>query len=422
MTLDTTTFASMLKQHYAPGVVQNIAYSENRGWAAIGKADGRNKLAGGSAWVQPIGTALVGGGSSTFSTANSFTAGNSTYGAYTVPRAKHYRVPKIDNELIEATLTGSEDAFEKATLEVDKGIRSEANYLNFRMYRSRGGAIGRLTNTGFATAVMTMNDPAALFAVQANDVLQLSATDGTSGVVRAGSLTVLSVQYPTQSNAVGSITLTGNIVAGVAGVVANDYVFLNGDFGGAPAGFADYIPDNTTDAATTLYGLVRSTDTRLAGAIVSGVNQSVYELITDMLTATSMYGGETNGKRTIFISPFGIGDLVKQLDGKWTVQQASGFDGNKLASVGYRSVEFNMFGLEAQLIVDRMCPVNRLYGVDLDDWLYFHAGAAPQFLLQKQTGQILKPSETSDAWECRIGEYGNYVTSAPHKNVVGIRS
>ena len=122
------------------------------------------------------------------------------------------------------------------------------------------------------------------------------------------------------------------------------------------------------------------------------------------------------------ISPFGIGDLVKQLDGKWTVQQASGFNGDKVASVGYRSVEFNMFGLEAQLIVDRMCPVNRLYGVDLDDWLYFHAGAAPQFLLQKQTGQILKPSETSDAWECRIGEYGNYVTSAPHKNVVGIRS
>ena len=420
MTLDTTTFASMLKQHYAPGVVQNISYSENRGWAAIGKA--RHKSAGGSGYVQPIGTALVGGGSSTFATANNFTSGNSTYGAFTVTRAKHYRVPKIDNELIEATLTGSEDAFEKATLEVDKGIKAESNWLNFRMYRSKGGAIGRMTNTSFATAVMTVDDPAALFAVQKNDVLQLASTDGTSGAVRSGSVTVLSVQFPSQASGTGSITLTGNIVAGVSACAANDYVFLSGDFGLAPAGFADYIPDTTAGAATTLFGLDRSVDNRLGGAIVDGTNSSVYELITDMLTATSMYGGTTNGMRTIFVSPFAVGDLVKQLDGKWSVQQAAGFNGEKCAQVGYDAVEFSMMGLRAQLIIDRMCPVNRIYGVDLDDWCFFHAGAAPQFLLQKQTGQILKPSESSDAWECRIGEYGNFVTSAPHKNIVGKRS
>lgn len=422
MTLDTTTFASMLKQHYADGVVLNLAYSENPGWAAIGKDNARSKLVGGSTYVQPIGTALVGGGSSTFAIANAFTAGNSTFGAFSVPRAKHYRVPKIDNELIEATLTGNEDAFGKATDEVDRGIRAEANYLNFRLYRSRGGAIGRMTNTGFATAVMTVDDLAAVHAVQAGDVLKLASTDGTSGATRAGSLTVASVQFPTKSNAAASITLTGNISAGVAAAAANDYIFLDGDFGLAPTGFADYIPDTSGGAATTLHGLVRSVDTRLGGALVDGTSSTVYELITDMLTATSAYGGMTRGSRTIFINPFAIGDLVKQLDGKWGIQQASDFNGEKSARVGYKSIEFSMMGLEAQLIIDRMCPSNRLYGVDLDDWAFFHSGKAPAFLLQKQTGSILKPSETSDAWECRIGEYGNFVTSAPHKNIVGTRS
>ena len=97
-------------------------------------------------------------------------------------------------------------------------------------------------------------------------------------------------------------------------------------------------------------------------------------------------------------------------------------NGEKLASIGYKAVKFSLMGLEAQLILDRMCPVNRLYAVDLDDWAFLHAGAAPAFLLQKQTGSILKPSETADAWECRIGEYGNFVTSAPHRNIVGKRS
>lgn len=425
MTLDTTTFASMLKQHYAPGVVMNIAYSENPTWAALGKTDARSKMAGGSTYVQPIGTSLVGGGSSTFSTANAFTAGNSNYGAFSVSRASHYRIPKISNELIEATLTGSEDAFEKATTEIDKAIASEANYLNFRAYRSRGGAIGRMTNTGFATTVMTVDDPAALFAVQAGDVLKLASTDGTSGATRAGSLTVSSVQYPSLTGGVvgtASITLTGNISAGVAAAAANDYIFLDGDFGLAPAGFADYIPDTTGGAATALFGLTRSADTRLGGAIVDGTSQSVYELVTDMLTATSWYGGATRGSRTIFISPFAVGDLVKQIDGRWGIQQAADMNGGKTAQVGYRSVEFSMMGLEAQLVIDRMCPVNRLYMVDLDDWTYFHAGAAPAFLLQRQTGNILKPSETIDGWEARIGEYGNFVTKAPHKNVVGKRS
>ena len=419
MTLDPNAFASMLKQHYASGVVQNLAYSENPGWAAIGKQ--RRQTAGGSAYVQPIGTSLVGGGSSTFSTANAYTANQSNFGAFTVPRIKHYRVPKIDNELIEATLTGSEDAFEKATDEVDRGIKAEANWLNFRLYRSRGGAIGRMTNTGFATTAMTVDDPAALFAVQPGDVLKLASTDGTSGATRAGSLTVAGVTFPSQSGATATITLTGNISAGVAAAAANDYIFLDGDFGLAPAGFADYIPDTAGGAATALFGLTRSVDNRLGGAIVDGATSSMYELITDMLTATAFFGGATTGMRTIFASPFAAGDLVKQLDGKWTVQQASGMNGEKLASIGYKAVKFSLMGLEAQLILDRMCPVNRLYAVDLDDWAFLHAGAAPAFLLQKQTGSILKPSETADAWECRIGEYGNFVTSAPHRNIVGKR-
>lgn len=418
MTLDPTTFANMLKVHYARGKIMNVAYDGNKAFAMMKK---KGAYVGGASYDQPVGTALVGQGSSTFATANAATTNNSTFEKFSVPFTSHYRVPKIDNGLIQRTLTGSEDAFERALLETDRGIQAEGNWINFRIYRSRGGAIGRMTNTGFATAVMTVDDAAALYAVQKNDVIKLASTDGTSGAVRAGSLTVLSVQYPTQGSTAGSITFTGNISAGVAAAAANDYIFLDGDFGLAPAGFADYIPDNSTAAATALYGFTRSGDNRLGGAIVDGTNMSVFELITDMMTASLQYGG-TEGSRTLFCNPFATGDLVKQLDGKWMITQACDMKGAKIADVGFNSVRFNMFGMEATLVLDRMCPVKRIYSVDMDDWTMLHAGAAPAFLLQQQTGNILKPSETIDGWECRIGEYLNFSTSAPHKNAVGIRS
>lgn len=419
MTLDPTTFANMLKVNYAKGKILNPAYRNNRALMALKK---KGVYAGGSTYDQPVGTALVGQGSSTFATANAATTNNSTHEKFAVPYVSHYRVPKIDNGLIQRTLRGDTTSFEKALDETDKGLEGEGNWLNFRIYRGRGGSIGKIAaGSTVTTAIMTVDDPAALFAVQKNDVLQLAATDGTSGAVRAGTITVLSVQHPTKSNATATITFTAAIDAGIVAAAAGDWIFLNGDFGLAPTGFSDYIPDNSTDAATTLHGFVRSGDNRLGGAIVDGTNSSVYELIVDMMTATMQYGGEEGG-RTLFCNPFACGDLVKQLDGKWGLHQATNMSGAKMASVGYKAVEFNMFGMSATLVMDQMCPVKRIYSVDLDDWVMLHAGMAPGFLLQEQTGHILKPSETIDGWECRIGEYVNFATRAPHKNAVGIRS
>lgn len=417
MTLDTTAFDAMLKDHYAPGEVENVGYDSNPAFALVRKK--RGKLVGGRKWIQPVGTRLVNQGSSDFTTANAATTNQSKHDAFEVTRAKHYRIAKIDNELIEATSTGDEDSFEPAMDEIDKCIRAEGNWANFRFYRSKGGAIGRMSNTSFATTIMTVDDPAALWAVSADDVLALSATDGTTGSVKGGNITVSSVQHPAPGGT-ATITLSGNIVAGVATCAANDYIFLKGDFGLAPAGLADYVPDNATAAATTLFAFDRSVSNLLGGAIVDGSSMSISELITDMVSAHVSYAGEgAGGAKVLFAHPFTLGNLSKQLDGKWIVMQAASFEGGKSASIGVRAFQVNLMGVECNVVADRMCPVKRLYMIDLDGWVMFHAGMFPGFLTKKQ-GTLLKPSETADAWECRTGGYLNYCTKTPHCNVVGL--
>lgn len=418
MTLDQTTFDAMLKDHYAPGVVENIGYSENPALALFGK-NGRGKMVGGRKWVQPVGTRLVNRGSSTFTVANGATTNESRHDAFEPVRAKHYRVARIENETIEATSTGDIDAFEPALDETEKAIEAEANWANFRIYRSRGGAIGRMTNTSFATAIMTVDDPAALWAVSDGDVLRLAPTDGTSGAVRAGTLTVASIQHAAPGGD-ATITFTGNISTGVAAAAANDYIFLDGDFGLAPAGFADYIPDTDGAAATTLFGFDRSVNNLLGGQRINAHGATVSEAIIDMVSANiNAAGKKAKTRRVLFAHPFTLGTLSKQTEGKWVLMSSTNYNGTKNATIGIEAFQIRQMGVELYLVSDRMCPVNRMFLVDIDAWVMFHAGTFPTFLT-KNLGNILKPSEQSDSWECRVGGYLNYCTKSPNTNVVAI--
>lgn len=417
MTQNMTTFDAMLKDHYAPGEVENIGYELNPGFALIGKK--RGKTAGGRKWVQPIGTRLTNGGSSTFATANAYASNESQHDAFEVTRAKHYRIAKIDNETIEATEEAGPDAFEPAIDEIDKCIEAECNWANFRFYRSRGGALFRVTNGASATTIGQVDDPAGLWGVSQGDVVKFSATDGTSGAVKAGSLTVASVQHAAPGGT-GTVTFTANMTVGITAPANNDYVFLDGDFGLAPAGLADYVPDNSTAAATTLFGLDRSVSNLLGGAIVDGTGKSLHTLITQMVAVHVNFAGRNaQGTKTLFMHPFAAGDLSEQLDGKWTIMQSASFEGGKVGAIGVDVFVVNLMGVKLAIVLDRHCPVKRMYLADIDKWTMFHAGMFPTFLTKKH-GNILKPSESGDAWECRTGGYMNFVTKSPQSNVVGI--
>lgn len=409
--LDLTLLDPMLKDHYASGVVENLAYANNRGLAWISKSN--KKLAGGRKWVQPIGIALPGGGSSTFATANA--ADNpSLHDAFEVTRAKHYRVARIDNETIEATVTGNEDAFESALEEFDKAIEAEANWINHRFFRSKGGAVGKMNNSTVTTTVITLNDPADVWQVRKGDVLKLASTDGTSGSLRTGSLTVASI-----NRKAGTITCTANIDTGITSPAVGDYIFLDGDFGASPAGLADWVPDTTP--TTSLFSVDRTVEPDLLGGFrvdATSTGQTIYETIIDLVVEYDNVGGPSN-ELTLFINPRKAGTLTKQIEGKWVVQQASGNGGKKIASIGYQSWQINVEGRTVNVVTERSCPTKRLYLLDQSTWTMFHAGPVPGFLT-KRAGSYIKVSESYDGYEARIGEYFNFACKAPGWNGVAL--
>src|SRR5689334_13860050 len=144
--LSLSDFDPVLKDHYSTMGVQQLYFQENQALGMLAKNSQKKTDVGGKKWVQPFSFALPGGGSSTFATAMASAANTSLYEAWEVTRVNHYRKAAVDGHTIEASATGDYDAFEPAFQEFDRGMEAESNWINYRFFRGRGGASGRLAN------------------------------------------------------------------------------------------------------------------------------------------------------------------------------------------------------------------------------------------------------------------------------------
>ncbi len=94
------------------------------------------------------------------------------------------------------------------------------------------GIRGRVDpSSNLATATITLERAADARLFSAGDKIVASASDGTTGVVRAGSVTLTGVNLAT-----GVLTASGNWSAGIAAIAASDHLFKFGEFGTAPGG------------------------------------------------------------------------------------------------------------------------------------------------------------------------------------------
>lgn len=411
--LDLTAFDPMVKEHYSPFEVARMAMQKNKATGMLAKS--QKKMVGGREWVQPIMTALPGGGSSTFSVAITNAVNNvSSYKNFNVTRKSHYRISKVDNQAIEATATGDEDAFESAFDEFDNGIEAEGNYINFRFFRTTHGELGQGDGAWtVGTAVLVFADQSSMWGLRAGEVMKASATLGSA--LRAGSITILSV-----SRLTSTCTLTAAATAGIAAIVNTDFLYLDGDgsnagTGLAASGLADWVPD-AAPTSTLFYNVDRTTESDYLGGIrISGTDgRSISNLLVDAAAAVDNIGGDPD---VVWMNATTFGTLAKQLEGKWVITSAVGYDGKKLANIGYSGFKVNFNGRDLTIYTDRCCPVKRIYVLTWSTWCMFSAGPAPNFL-QKRAGSIIKVSEGNDGYEARIGEYYNFSCKAPGFNCV----
>ena len=268
MALDLTSFASALKVHYTSDRIENMVYQDNPLLAMLPKYE----QFGGKNLPIPIihGNPQV--RSAVFATAQANKT-SSQLKDFVLTRKQDYSLASISNEVLEAS-KGNQNAFmEAATTEIDGAIHSATRSLAIALYGTGSGSIGQVSNSSFSTAVLQLTEPADVTNFEVGQKLQTSATNG-GGSVRTGTLEVVGVDRD-----LGTVTMSGNLSAGISAIAQNDYIFVQGDYDAKVKGLRAWLPDSAP-SNTPFFSVDRTADvTRLGGIRFDGSAMPIEEAL-----------------------------------------------------------------------------------------------------------------------------------------------
>lgn len=402
MTLDLTSFDAALKQHYTSDAVENMVYKDNPFLALVAKMEdfgGRNL---------PI--PLIYGNpqnrSATFATAIAGTS-TSKLDDFLLTRVKDYSIAQIDNETLEASKGNANAFLEAATVEIDGVINALTRSIATKLYRSGWGDIGQVnaTVTGTTLTLANAND---IVNFEVGQELVFAASQDSDALRDSGdSVTVTAV-----NRSAGSMTV--DTLTGIAGLTANDYIFIQGDRqdSGTPArlalaGLEAWAPASAP-GSTSFFGVDRTVDvTRLGGLRLDATSTPIEEALIEAASQVAREGGKLDH---FFMSYATFSSLEKALGTK--VQYV---DVKMNAEVGFRGIMVNGPRGPIKCIPDQNCPSNRVFGVQLSSWKLYSLGKAVR-VIDTDGLQMLRQA-SADGVEVRYGFYGNLGCRAPGFNI-----
>ena len=280
-----------------------------------------------------------------------------------------------------------------------------------------------MANTTTSTKVITLADVADAFNFQIGQLLQFAVADGT-GSLRAAGATVAVAAIDREQGLITTDAAT-DLGTSISGIGTTDYVFPAGDFGLCLPGLSDWLPIDRSTAAshpltTTFNGVLRSEDAdRLGGLYMDGTKLGgIDEVLIKGVAKVAKHGGRTTH---IFLNPETGADLQLLANSKLfamqTFTQRISVD-NVMLSLGFAGIQVIIGGQAVSIFVDRNCPSNKIYFLNMPSWTLWHTGPLPGFLGEQFTGKILKLAETEDSLEGRVGCYCWLGCGAPGHNLV----
>lgn len=398
MSLDLTALDPALKQYYKNIGVQDLASQGRPAYALIKKDEG----AGGRNWPIPVRYTNPQGTSHDYATSIA-NASESELEDYLLTAKKLYTNVDIDALALKATKS-PKLAFEKAVLEIDHGIEAHMDSLSKKLFRTDGGSIGVIqTITDSATEnSVTLKSTGDAFNFFRNQVLDADTVDG-GGTIHAGNVTVTSVDVDA-----GKVHFGASITGSIASAAADDYLFVDGDYGLSLSGFGAWVPDAAPTTGDSFLGVDRSNDpVRLGGSRLAASGLSVEEALINMSNKLSKLNSKPD---YCFMSFDKYRDLILELESRIRYVDV---DSGK---VGFKGVE--VIGRDGAIVClpDNGCPDERAYMVQSDTWVLMSVEGAPH--IKDEDGSKFFRSLTADQFSAQIISYCNLACLAPAKNGV----
>jgi hypothetical protein len=402
--LDTTALSAVLKVQYTQPKVNNLCYPESPVFAKMQK---RRDFFGSSKVVAfQYGSPQGRGAAFSVGLGN---VGPSGYANVTVTRAKDYAFAQLGGEAVDASRNDAGALLNGMKKEIDNTFYTIGRSIGIALFQNGGGARGQIDpSTTLASTTLVLKDKNSVVNFEKGMILNLSATDGTTGAKKAGTLTIVGVD-----RGAGTLTLSGNISTGVATAALNDFIFQNGDFEttkSLPTGIAGWIPKVAPVGGDNFFGLDRSVDaTRLAGLrYTASAGGPIEETLIQAAARLVREGGKPD---VVAMNPLDYANLIVQLGSKVIYDRlgssedpAFGFDTVKL--MGPRG--------PIMIVPEYNVTTGDAWMLTMSTWSFETLLDGPRIL--NLDGNDLRADPTTDSYILRIGYYGQFVCDAPGWN------
>jgi len=404
--LDVGTVTEALKEHYKPLRVQNMVYKDNPLLAMMPKY---TKF-GGENMPIPLLYANPQRRSATFATGQGNTS-TSALKQFVLTRVKDYSFASITGESIKATERDSDAFLRYATMEIDGALHSLTRSLAVAMYRDGSGSLATVAGED-SGGTDPAGSAATIYVANAEDItnfevgmsVQFYANSGgaPSGSARAGGPYTISAIDRSASNPF--ITFSGNVNSAVAN---GDHLVQNGDLDAKVSGLEAWCPTNAPGSGL-FFNVNRTADaTRLGGNRFDGSALPIEEALIGAAAQVAREGGRPDH---CFVDFKTFSNLEKALGSKVVYSEAKARD----VDIGFSAISLRGPRGSIQIIPDQNCQQDVAWMLQMDTWSLNTLGEAPMFL-DLDNNRMLRES-AADAYEVRLGYYGNVACNAPGYN------
>ncbi len=315
--------------------------------------------------------------------------------SFDVTYVNDYGIATIDDNAVMDAM--NKDLFREAgellKSESDDALETLMDNTARSLFRNLGGSIARVGTSGISTDTITLSNPEDAVHFFKDQVLNLSDTDGTSGVVRAGDLTVESVDHDN-----GTVTATVFITGGITSPADDDHIFVEGDFGAAAAGFEAWVPATAPTSGDSFFGVDRSVSVnQLAGSRYNGSSESIETALIRGVSQLRRISGRSARPDVIVLNPVNFADLEIALSPH---REGSVMSRDTDTQFAFDTIKMAAGGLQVDVLSDPYCQVNVAWVLTLNTWEIASIGKLVD--VQDADGIELKRVHDEDAWEIRV--------------------
>ena len=364
MAFDITAATPVLKQYYTPMKVESLVFK-----SSLLAVMPKDTSGSGSSYEGAIRSAITTAVSHLDTTA--FTsAGASVYKRWSCPWRNGYARALVSGEVLDKT-GNDKGAFVKAVISETEGVYDAiGQQIGAALYGNGGGALGRLGSGTVGSTQLTLANPSDAIKFRPGQVLRAATTDGTSGSLESGSVTLAAVDLFT-----GVLTATGNWTAGIATIANTDYLFADGDFGIAFQGVPAWIVANSARSGlgTAFNGVDRSVDpVRLAGVPYTGSGAPKKESLIQLGMMLHRMGAKPSH---VLLNDLDFADVVKDLTTNTRIVTETAY---KNPQIGFSALECVFPFGSVKIMTDPFLSQGTGYMLDMSTWKLPSMGSIPK--------------------------------------------